>query len=154
MLRWIGAAMLLIACAGTGIRCSRDLRRRVLCLRGLLEKLERLCMEVCRLLTPLPAVMPILTGRAIGSDEFRERSFPEIWKQEMDTLGCGEAERQVLVELGCALSRGDEPERAFLAAQERLRALLREAEAEAEGKCRLCSSLGICTGLLLAIVLI
>lgn len=154
MLRWFGVSLLLIACGGIGIQCSRTLRKRVFILRSILEKMERICMEVCRLQTPLPEILPMLTGRTVDADELREHSFSEIWKRETAAADWEEPERHTMEELGCALSRGDEPERAFMAAQERLHMLLREAEAEAESKCRLYSSLGICMGLLLTIVLI
>jgi len=153
-MRCLGALLLLLTCGGSGIRYSRELRQRVELLQETLRKLERLQMEVCRLLTPLPEVLFFLTGRALAVSEWQERPFAEIWCREVATLGLASPERTAMEELGRALCRGDEPERAFLAAQERLRALLASAAAEAEEKCRLSSSLGICSGLLLAIVLI
>lgn len=154
LIRCFGALMLLGTCGGVGLRCSGELRRRVRTLRLLLDKLERMHTEICSLATPLPELLPLLTGTALDALELRERSFREIWAREIGRLGLWPEERSAMEVLGCALSRGDEPERSFAAARERLLSLLRTAEAEAENKCRLCSALGICTGLLLVIVLI
>ena len=152
--RLTGAALLLTGCTALGLGQSRKLRGRVHILRQLLSKLERLTTEVCCLCTPLPEVLMMLCGRAVEPGEIRECSFMNIWRREIARLELPPPETGVLLDLGQALSRGDRPERAFQAAEERLRSLLREAESEAERKSRLCSSLGICAGVLLVIVLI
>lgn len=154
LIRWAGAALLVAACGGVGVGRSRELRGRVKKLLELLVKLEWMKTEVCCLMTPLPEVLGFLCGRTIGDAEVREESLTDIWNKEVAALALAQAETGVLAELGQALSRGNEPERAFRAAEERLRSLLKEAELEAEKKCRLCSSLGICAGILLTIVLI
>jgi len=152
--RWIGAVLLVAGCGLIGIGQSRRLCERVRVLRSLLIRLQRLKTEVCCLLTPLPEVLEILCGVKVDGTKLRNCSFLELWCRETERLGLPNPETEVLEELGIALSRGDEPERAFRAAAERLTALLHEAENEAERKCRLCSSLGICAGVLLVIVLI
>ena len=154
LIRWLGALMLLLACGGTGIRCSRELRQRVDKLQRILEKLDLLQMEVCRLRTPLPEVLQLLTGQVLDTTELLTRPFYEIWQREVGTLELLPSDAAVLEELGQALSRGDDPERAFLSVRERLRIRLAEASADAESKCRLSAGMGICLGLLLAIVLI
>lgn len=152
--RWMGAVLLVMGCGLIGIGQSRRLHERVRVLRSLPVRLEHMKTEVCCLLTPLPEVLGILCGVKMDGTKLRDCSFSELWCRETEKLGLPKPETEVLEELGLALSRGDEPERAFLAATDRLSSLLREAETEAENKCRLCSSLGICTGVLLVIVLI
>ena len=154
LIRWAGAAMLMAACGGVGAAHSRELRNRVKTLHELLKRLERMKTEVCCLLTPLPEVLGFLCDTAIEECEIKECSLSEIWCREVATLNLPAPEASVLRELGLALSRGDEPERAFRAAKERLQSLLKEAENDAEKKCRLSSALGICAGILLVLVLI
>ena len=154
LIRWLGALMLLLACGGTGVRFSRELRSRVNILERILGKLDLLQMEVCRLQTPLPEILPLLTGRSLDTSELMMRPFCEIWQREIGLLVLDESDAAILEELGRALSRGDEPERAFLSARERLRIQMAAANADVESKCRLSTGLGICLGLLLAIVLI
>ncbi|MBE6968610.1 MAG: hypothetical protein E7442_00595 [Ruminococcaceae bacterium] len=154
LMRWAGAVMLVSACAAVGLGRSRELRLRVANLRSLLLRLESFETEVSILATPLTEALKILCGCRVEADELRDRRFSEIWCREIGELGFPAAENEVLEELGLALSRGDEPGRVLPAAAERLRRILREAEADAEQKCRLCSSLGVCAGLLAAIVLI
>ena len=154
LMRWVGAALLLTACAGLGIGRSRELRSRTASIRRLLIKLQRLSTEVCCLCTPLPEVLALLCSAEVDAAELRERPFSEIWQREIGGLGLAQAEREVMEDLGQALSRGDEPERAFSAAAARLEVLLHEAEDAADKKCRLCTASGFCGGLLLVIVLI
>jgi len=151
--RLLGAALVIGGCGAAGLSRSCALRRRVKQLDRLRIQMEQVRMEICRLQTPLPGVLNILTGWS-AAEEIREQPFSAIWEREIAGLTLAPPEKQLLIGLCPALSRGEEPERVFDAAEVRLAALHRQAAEEAEKNCRLYSGLGLCGGVMLAIVLI
>lgn len=161
MTGWIGVLLVVAASGAMGISASLELRRRVRDLEEGLELSGRMRMEVCVRRLSLPQVLQVLA-------EAYPRRFPDVqdtlaalpqvpfrllWSAVVQAMGlCPEA-GEPLAALGEALSRGDEPERAFALCEERLRAAGERAARLQEERSRLYTALGVAGGCLLAIVL-
>ncbi len=157
----VGGALVLAACGAAGLRRSRELKERVRVLETLRPAVERLRAEICWLQTPLPEALErlarekggLFAGLAGCGERLRNESFDALWREALSALALPAEETSVLTELGRRLASGDDPERAFAFALERLEQLRQTAREEARGKCRLSAALGLCAGALLVILL-
>jgi stage III sporulation protein AB len=172
MIRLLGAVLLVTACGSMGLSRSFELRRRVENLTALVSALELMRSEIGQLLTPLPELAerlseeaperarPLFTALLAGLPQLGELPFSRLWGDAVNLAGdrllLRRDERDALRTLGLSLggSGAQEQEGAIHNCTARLSLYLASARAEAEGRCRLYTALGLSAGLLLAIVLL
>ena len=167
-MKLIGALMIVLAGAWSGASPVLRLRRRQRVLESLVAAMVLLRAELCSSLTPLPALFEKLAERTEGavSDFFRRmardmQSEPlasplQLMRRHLPVLGQEPRENAVMLELGNALGCYDLESQLRMvdAAQTRLEQAAAYCNKRILGEGRSWGTLGICTGLALAIVLV
>lgn len=162
MLRWLGAGLILCAALLTRRTLLEDTRRAQRLRRTLADALETMEAEIRLLLTPLPALLR--RNRDGEAGEFfarvsgaltRGTALSEAWRRAANELPLPPGERGMLAELGARLGGSEESVCAALAlAAETLRKRYDEVERSRPQTERLTTSVCLCAGLLVAILLI
>jgi stage III sporulation protein AB len=171
MFNLLGALLLIAAMVGLAYLKVQSLRAKERALCALLTSLEQMRGELSMSRLPLPELFSLLARQSpkevglfydrmgAGLTHLEEHSLAEIWRRAVESspeLGLGEPERQNLSRLGYSLGRyeAQEQETAIsycIESLERSLALMQEKNPD---QARLYMSLGITSGLLLAIMLI
>lgn len=164
--KWIGAVMIAVSCAGYGFMITYHHRREVASLRQLMATLEWMICELQYRLTPLPELCRLAAGRGgLAASIF---SMMAVQLEESVSADAGECMRVcvkkqknlplrlelVFMELGQSLGRfslnGQITE--LKAAVEMCRRELKGLEAGQESRLRSYRTLGICAGAALIIL--
>lgn len=169
-MKGVGAVFLVSACLLLGLGQARLLLRRRDSLAGMLDALRYMNAEL-KNGGPIPELFLALEDRAEGQirpffaglnermQGFGEESLSEIWRScvETDTsLVLTDEQRRELGRLGNYLGRysGEEQSEALGLCMGRLEAELLAARQEAGQGMKLYTGLGLCLGLMLAVVLL
>lgn len=170
MLKWVGALLVVGGGTALGLEAAGRLTTRVRCLSSLLRAEEWMERELSFRLTPVPALLESIAARTSPPirglfcscvshmRELGEKSFGELWREAVRETGLPlkEDERQAVCSLGDILGRFD-AEGQCVALREgaaELREYLRRAEQERDRLCRVYTTLGVGSSLLLVILLI
>ncbi len=170
MLRWIGAALVVLS---SGLISANEVirsRQRIRALRALAEALAVMRAELTERRIPLPELAERLAARQKQpAAEFfgavtvnllrRELPFSAAWElalRETEPLCLLPEERQAMENLGRQLGRGgaDRQTEAILASEKKLALFLELEEREHMKKSRLRAALGVGAGAMLAILLL
>lgn len=166
----VGAIFLVLACLLLGLGQARLLMRRKDSLAGILDALRYMNAEL-KNGGPIPELFLALEDRAEGllhpfflrlnerMKRFGEESLSEIWRGCVETdrsLAFTDEQRRELGRLGNYLGRysGEEQSEALGLCMSRLEAELLAARQEAGQGMKLYTGLGLCLGLMLAVVLL
>lgn len=172
MLKLIGALMILASATMIGTSCSMDLRKHNRELRLLKQMLYMLRGEIKYTKTPLPEAfahiaerMPepfsaFLRGVAADMGILDGRTFPELWKEQINTqladLHLKKGEKEQLAALGEVLGYLDlEMQLSSIELYlEQLEISIRNAQESMTSKQKLYQSLGVAGGIFLIILLV
>lgn len=171
MLKMLGALMVILGAGSVGLETVLGFGRRVQVLSSLVSALELMHAELTGRLCPLPELMETL-GRSVprplsaffrrvcsGMEELGEKSFAEIWAQELAAspeLMLNRSETELLCELGAVLGRYDvnAQARSVLYTKKRMESFLERAEEEKRERSRLAGTLSLAAGAAVVIILI
>ncbi len=169
-MKYIGAVLLLAACAAIGFIRVRTLKRRRETLSMLAESLQMMRNELAARLVTIPSLLSFLAERghgelksffesmSISMDELGECEFALIWASSVrDTLvSLSEEERREIAALGQVLGQSEIDEQ--LAAIGRCQIFMDRALEQLRGQypqlCRLAVAIPAAAGLMLVIVLV
>jgi len=169
--KYAGMIFIVFAAAYGGFSLAKDLSRRCEDLRQLLVGMEILRSELSCCGTPLPKVFALMSAGTRGHsallfsqtakqmDKYRWMSPQECMKKVLADQSVEIKMPQtgdILLQLCGALGGYDLEHqlRGTELAVIRLKALLRDAEQDRKGKARMYRTLGLCAGLVLAILLV
>lgn len=171
MLRIIGC-ILVVACSATfGISCAARLGIRVRAISGIIFALEVMKSEICDRLTPMPALMEMLSEQTDAPvnnlfalcehqmNNLGAKSFYFIWKNAVEAspqMELRTQEAHTLIELGHVLGRYDTQEQASIISStiRRFEHYLKLAEQERKSQGKLHAALGVAAGFFAVIILI
>lgn len=170
MLRWVGAALIVLSSALISMNSVVRSRQRIRALEALTQALNEMCAELTDRRTPLPELTERLASRQkqpaaefFGAVTFnllrRELPFYAAWEmalRETEPLCLLPEERQAMENLGRQLGRSGAglQEEALLAAEKKLALFLQLEESEHLKKGRIRAALGAGAGAMLAILLL
>lgn len=162
LIHWLGAMLIITACAGVGWREQRELHHRVRSLQEGETIAELLRMVVCVRGLPLPFVLGEMQSalpQRFGAAErmyaqLTEVSFCEYWKACLGAGGLCLTSQSILTEAVKSITCGQPPERAMDICQARLRQSLKEAQKQKNEKARLYVAFGTAAGCLLTLILL
>lgn len=171
MIRLLGAILVTVGGAASGLGLAWQVKRTQRQLGGLITAVEQLQNELQFRLLPVGQLFAVLgrtaegeVGRLFQLAADKMAADPALAAlqavqramDELPALSLGQEGRQTLLELASSLGRYDlEGQcRAIALAQRRLTMQYDRLCAEKSGRCRSYGVLGVCTGLALAIILI
>ena len=170
MLRWMGAAMVVLCSALLSMSEVIRSRQRIRSLRVLMEAMADMRAELTERHTPLPDLMERLAARQKQpAAEFfgaaavnlirRELPFASAWEialRETEPLCLLPEEQRAIENLGGRLGRSGTPEQAeaILSTEKKLALFLELEEKERLKKSRLRAAVGAGAGVMLAIILL
>lgn len=158
MTKWLGCALLVSSSALLGLRVQQRGRENIKVLREMLAFLEELRSEIRFRHTPMPQLMQRLCERKCLFNTppvFREEEdFGQQWKSVVSAMALDEDCREALCGMGLSLSGGEDPDKSVeLAAAVLVRCAERQ-ERETERRGRVPMTVGLCSGALLAVLLL
>lgn len=171
MLKLMGLGVIIVSCIVTGQLLSMQLEARLRDLEGIAAALRALCTEIEYARKPLPVAWKELAERyggsagvlfARASQLFGTDETPtagSAWslavRDRRDQLAINEEDVRVLLTLGPVLgtSSGDDQVRHLRLVDERLEEQIAWARADSRRRGRLCRSLGVLGGILVAVIL-
>ncbi|MCD8225231.1 MAG: stage III sporulation protein AB [Clostridiales bacterium] len=171
LLRFWGSALMIVGCGGCGLWLSSRYRKRLDELEQLRQMIFLLKGQIIYANATLQEAFGAVGGRTEGpfgelftrtSERLAEQpaaGFSEIWREEVQRTDADgplkEADRQALASLGEHLGFLDREmqERNLLLYLEQLDLTLEQLRLHRQERCRLYSSLGVLSGLFLAILL-
>ena len=168
MIRVIGAGLIVGAMGWMGWQAGNTVKQRLFLLRRLIYSLEKIQREVSFRRVPLPRLLALLSkeeagllaefwsgcaqGAGISGEEFRR-----CWKVGTENLGVmlDRTTKQVLQNVGQGLGRydGEGEEMLLKSSVSELEAHLRKLTEENGQTARLYQTLGVTTGVFLALIL-
>jgi stage III sporulation protein AB len=171
MLKLIGAILICGGAAAIGLSLSGRLALRIRVLNSIINALDLMHAEICQFLTPIGELMESLKNTSdaplsrlfaecvSGMNRSPDVPFAIIWSKAVrgaDYLELNSNEKQILIDMGCALGRydADEQGRCIAHARRTLEGRLCSAEAEKQKAGKLYGGLGIICGIALVIVFI
>lgn len=158
MRKWIGALCLVFSGTLLGLRVRIGQRETIERLREWQRFLERMRTEMTCLHTPLPVLLELLRRQEqmflSPPPEAGERSFDEAWCAVIASAAVDEECRSALSQMGIALSRGEDCGRAVDMAGEVLSRALERQVKEQERRGGVPTAVGLCWGLILAVLLL
>lgn len=172
MLKMLGAACVVFSASAVGFGFSGNVRRQCAQLTALMEALTYLKSEMLYRRTPLPQALGMLAERssdaaigglfAIAAEKLEESCTLSVHAAFRTALGAADRlalstqVQQTLLSLSLSLGQldMDGQERALELASERLSAQLRLLEQGRSARCRSYTTIGICAGMALAVILL
>lgn len=170
MLKTVGAALVMVSCAGLGFRIARDFRERPRQLIALMHAVRLLQSEIEYSVTPLPAALRRVAARSVSPIRVLFETAAEQLSVDgstaMEAFAVGidrcrlatalrTVDLEVIAEFSNTLGRWDRVHQSqeIEVALSRLGALEQEAQEARRKNERLWQYLGILTGVLLVILL-
>ncbi len=169
MWKTIGTLLVVLGASGTGLTVALGGRRTLVLARQLRAALEQMKNEISYLQTPLPELMRLLSAQFPGtlSPLFanmaeqlglrQEASVYAIVRKSLAALPPLPPDiSRILLELSHGLGQYDVDGqlRAIELASGQAQELVARCQAEQRGRMRSCCTLGICTGLAIAIIVL
>ncbi len=171
MIKLVGALLIVSGTAAWGIGSIMRMKTRSKALAAIMSSLEIMAEEIGANLTPMPALVEMLSNiapkpadlfyRNIKAElpKLGSESLGSIWQAGLDNSGelmLERGEKEILSELGWELGKydGESQRRMIQSAIRRLKLIADMAESERRANSRLHGFLGVAAGMFAVVVLI
>lgn len=162
MIHLVGAVLVITACFSAGLKAARQLSADIAVTDRLLRTVPSLRTEVCLRKQPLSSALSLLKNEFIGKEPMgangiektSDRPFSERWCEVVCAMRLPAVAQTAMCRLGEDLSAGEEPEMAFSFCEKSLAELLDALKEKQTREGKTYVAMGLCAGVMLAILFV